>query len=97
VSCKCVSVSEFDPPTGILPFPFISQGAMVGSRCSPSLYMGPISPVDDVGIVLAPLPGVTCDVRVNKAPACTAGVVRSDKTGGVSPQQVLRLNPQSGR
>jgi hypothetical protein len=76
------------PPTGVLPFPFISQQAGVeymreierverggspGSRYFPSLYMGPMDPVDDARGVPTPLPGATCDVCLNR-------------TGGTGPQ-----------
>jgi hypothetical protein len=79
----------------------VERGRSPGSRCSPSLYVGPIDPVGDDRGVAVPLPGMTCDVhlgrRVAHAPACLVGDVRLDKMGGVSPRPILRLDPRRGR
>jgi hypothetical protein len=72
VSCESLSVSAFAPYGGP-PFPFykprgkgrihererVERGGSPGSRCSPSLYMGPMGFVDDAGGVPAPLSSVT--------------------------------------
>jgi hypothetical protein len=88
VLCGCVSVFSFGSPTGVLHFPFISQGTrvgymrererverggLVGSRYSPFPYMGP---------------STTCDVCLKAAQASGvhAGDVPSNKMGDVSPR-----------
>jgi hypothetical protein len=93
------------PSYGVLSFPFICQGAEVGStrerlpvsRFSSSLRVVPAGAVDDDGVVPAPPPGATCDMCLNRVgvrgpPACLVGDVRPDKIGGVSPRRVLRLD-----
>jgi hypothetical protein len=83
---ECVRVRS---PYEVLPFPFTSHGAGVEymrerykSRKRrvariPLLSLclrGPIGPVDDAGSVPTPLPGATCDVRLNR-------------TGGMGPRR----------
>jgi hypothetical protein len=55
----------------------VERGVSSGSHYSPSLYVGPMGPVDDAEGVPAPLPCETCDVRLNK-------------TGGVGPRRARR-------
>jgi hypothetical protein len=77
VLCGSRSVVNSVPlSTGVLPFPFICQGAGVGymrererspgSRFSSSLRVVPANPIDDDGSVPALLPSATCDVRLNR-------------------------------
>jgi hypothetical protein len=106
VLCGWVNVVPKSIPSyGVLSFPFICQGAEVGStrerlpvsRFSSSLRVVPAGAVDDDGVVPAPPPGATCDMCLNRVgvrgpPACLVGDVRPDKIGGVSPRRVLRLD-----
>jgi hypothetical protein len=68
----------------------VKRGGSTGSRCSPSLYVGPMGPIDDAGGVPAPVPGETCDVCLNKTGGTGPQRARramclSDKMDGVSP------------